>query len=82
VGCDVLLFRPVEKREEEEGDSRSGWRNTSAFVMSLSQNISFHDKALLSEMIDMALALTLFVRLISDRVKPAFILVLEVFLSW
>ena len=58
MGCHVLLLRPVEEREEEDGDGgnsywalairESDWHKTSIFAMSLSQNIIFRDKAMLS----------------------------------
>ena len=44
VDSDALLFRPMEEREGEDGDGGDGWRNTSVFVVILSQNINFRDK--------------------------------------
>ena len=86
-----LLLRPVEEREGEDDDGgnscqvlavrESGWRKTSVFAMSLSQNISFRDKALLSRRIGKAPASTWFVRLISDWINLVLILGLRV-LSW
>ena len=66
MGCNVfLLLYPVEEREGENGDGgnrcqapaawESSRRKISVFVMSLLQNISFRDKALLLGMMGRAL---------------------------
>ena len=59
MGCHVaLLLHLVEETEGEDGDGgndcrdlvvrESSWHKTKIFTMSLSQNISFRDKAMLS----------------------------------
>ena len=58
-----------------------GWRKTSVFAMSSSQNISFRDKALLSGRMDRSSTLTWFVSLISNRINLALILGFSVLLS-
>jgi len=78
----ILLLHLVEEREGEDGDDGNGcraliakeygWRKTSVFTMSLLQNISFRDKALLSRRIGRAPS-TWFVRLIFDQINPIII---------
>ena len=58
VDSDALLLHPMEEREGEDGDGGDGWRNTSVFVVILSQNINFRDKILLLWKTMMARALT------------------------
>ena len=92
MGCHAVLFlRLVEEREGDEGNDESGcqpltvqdsiWSKTSVLAMSLSRNISFRNKALLSGRIDKAHVLKWFVCLIFNRINPLLILVLRVFLS-
>jgi len=57
-GCHVVLRLRLMKEREEDVDGgngfwalavrESGWRKSSVFTISLSQNTSFRDKALLS----------------------------------
>ena len=69
LGCHVvLLLCSVKERKGHDGDGEmvcrafviqeSSWRKTLVFAMSMSQNISFHDKALLSGRIGRASAST------------------------
>ena len=67
----ILILRLMEEREGEDGDGENGWRNTSVFAMILSQNISFHDKILLSGKIERVHALTWFAYPMSDRAKSS-----------
>ena len=53
VDCDViLLFRPMEKGEEEDGDNGDGGRVILVFMMTLSRHFDFRDKASPSGEID------------------------------
>ena len=72
----VLLLRPIEESEGEDRNGKGSWCNTSVFTLSLSQNISFHDKIQLPGKIGKVHALTYFAHLITDRAKSILRLVL------
>ena len=88
VGSDSVLLCPIEEEEGEDGDSccalniqESSCRETSVFVMGLSRNISFCDKAQLLGRIGRILASIWSVRLVSDQISLVLMLVFRVFLS-
>ena len=85
-----FFVRWRKEREDKDGGNssqalvvwESGWRKISVIAMSLSQNISFCDKALLPGRMGGAITLTWFVHLVSDRINQALISGFDVLLSW